>query len=148
MDMKELLAIVEAALHEQDVCPQCGDPDCTCPPGECDCEPVSEATISESDSAQTSYSFNQTKTMGDGNNININATAKSMDELHQMLQMAGIDPSVADKYAEPEIDMPCGCDDAAPEVEQPGPSTLNYRYETDKEKLIDIIKQRLQQKLS
>ena len=22
---------------EQEVCAQCGDPDCTCPPGECDC---------------------------------------------------------------------------------------------------------------
>ena len=81
--------------------------------------------------------------MGDGNVLNINATAKSMDELHQMLKMAGLDPNIADKHMEPEA--PCGCDE--PEEPQ-GPTTLNYRYETDKEKLIDIIKQRLQQKLS
>jgi hypothetical protein len=99
--------------------------------------------VSESMDDDTTFSFSQNKTMGDGNVLNINATAKSMDELHQMLKMAGLDPSIADKHMEPEA--PCGCDE--PEEPQ-GPTTLNYRYETDKEKLIDIIKQRLQQKLS
>jgi len=95
--------------------------------------------VSESMDDDTTFSFSQNKTMGDGNVLNINATAKSMDELHQMLKMAGLDPSIADKYAEPE--SPCGT-----EPEDSGPKTLNYRYETDKEKLIDIIKQKLQQK--
>jgi len=140
MDMKELLAIVEAALNEQEVCPQCGSPDCTCPPGECDCDPVTEEAAA---AENTTYSFNQTKTVGDAT-LNISATATDMEQLHQLLQMAGIDPSVASKHMAPEA--PCGCDE---EPEEPaGPTTLNYRYETDKEKLIDIIKQRLQQKLA
>ena len=192
-------------LEEAAVCPQCGDPNCNCEPGTCDCEPVEEsaldlselrqlAGLSEADDSEsckacagrghkpaaggmdrdcekcdgtgkvanekvgesyatapygdqedTMVNYSKTKRMGDAS-VTVSANAKSMEELHQVLALAGLDPSAADKYAEPE--EPCGCDDAEPEAEQPGPSTLNYRYETDKEKLIDIIKQRLQQKLS
>ena len=32
----------EYNVEEAEVCAQCGSPDCTCPPGECDCEPVEE----------------------------------------------------------------------------------------------------------
>ena len=153
----------EAELDEAAVCPQCGDPNCTCEPGTCDCEPIEEsalelselrqlaglgesyATAPYGDQEDTMVNYSKTKRMGDAS-VTVSANAKSMEELHQVLALAGLDPNAADKYAEPE--EPCGCDDAEPEAEQPGPSTLNYRYETDKEKLIDIIKQRLQQKLS
>lgn len=44
-ELKELLALAgmdsskaaEYMAPEQEVCPQCGEPDCTCPPGECTC---------------------------------------------------------------------------------------------------------------
>lgn len=39
---------VEENIHEAPAkCEQCGREDCTCPPGECDCEPVQEAAESE-----------------------------------------------------------------------------------------------------
>ena len=40
VDLSDIRA--EYNVEEAEVCAQCGSPDCTCPPGECDCEPVEE----------------------------------------------------------------------------------------------------------
>ena len=98
------------------------------------------------DVEQVSYS--KTKRHGDAQ-VTVSANATSMQELHDVLQLAGITlpadhPSMQEPEPEPEAEEPQDCA-ADPEAE--GPTTLSYRYETDKEKLIDIIKQRLQQKL-
>lgn len=177
-------------LDEADVCPQCGSADCTCKPGECDCEPVKEtdmnsiaelrklAGLSESDDCDetcpkscpdcggtgvakkkvdesypmapygeeqdtTDVNYSQTKRMGDAS-VTVSAHAKSMDELHKVLAMAGLDPSMADKYAEPEpevtvVDEPdsdCGCSDSD-----------DLSYSTDKQALVDMLRQKMQQRL-
>lgn len=96
------------------------------------------------DVEQVSYS--KTKRHGDAQ-VTVSANATSMQELHDVLQLAGITLSAdhpSMQEPEPEAEEPQDCV-ADPEAE--GPTTLSYRYETDKEKLIDIIKQRLQQKL-
>jgi len=94
------------------------------------------------DVEQVSYS--KTKRHGDAQ-VTVSANATSMQELHDVLQLAGITLSADHpSMQEPEAEDPQDC---ASDSEAEGPTTLSYRYETDKEKLIDIIKQRLQQKL-
>ena len=89
-------------------------------------------------------SYSKTKRHGDAT-VTVSANATSMQELHDVLQLAGITlPADHPSMQEPEAEEPQDC---APEPEAEGPTTLSYRYETDKEKLIDIIKQRLQNKL-
>ena len=90
----------------------------------------------------TNINFNQTKKMGDAT-LNINVQAKDMAELQKVLQMAGLDPEEAEKHmpepdsvqvvdVEPVADSPCGGD----------------AYTTDKQALVDMLRDKLQQKLS
>lgn len=37
--------------------------------------------------------FTQTKTMGDGKSVNVTATGRNMDDIHELLHLAGLDPS-------------------------------------------------------
>jgi hypothetical protein len=90
---------------------------------------------------ETFVSYTKTKRDGDAS-VTVTANAKSMDELHKVLALAGLDPSGADKYVQPEEpndaeqeEPECGCD--APDMS----------YSTDKAALVDMIKQKLQQKL-
>lgn len=81
----------------------------------------------------------------------ITVTADSAAELQELLALSGLDASRASEYTvEPEeAEAECGCDEEseiAPEYDH-GPSTLNYRYETDKDKIIDTIKDRLKRKM-
>ena len=93
---------------------------------------------------ETMVNFSQTKRQGDAS-VTISAQAKSMEELHSVLKLAGIDPHVADNHAHPEVDVEiepvadpgCGCD-----------STDDISYSTDKQALADMIRQKMQQKLS
>ena len=108
----------------------------------------------------TNLSFNQTKRIGDSS-VTVSANAKSMEELHTILKLAGLDhvvhseePSVADAATalapEAPAEEPCGCDDA-PEVSMPMVSTpkpLDLKYTTDKTALINAIKDKLAKRLS
>lgn len=90
----------------------------------------------------------------------ITITADNASELADLLQMSGLDASKAEDYTvvdaepapceqcgDPECTCPPGECSCGEEPEQQGPSTLSYRYETDKDKIIDTIKDRLQKKL-
>ena len=94
----------------------------------------------------TNVSFTQTKRMGDAS-VTVSANAKSMDELHRVLKLAGIDPHAADKHAEPEVDVvavepeldsPCG--GSAPDTQQ----DMGMAYSTDKGVLANMIRQKMQ----
>ena len=86
----------------------------------------------------TNVSFNQTKKIGDAT-INIHATAKDMAELQKVLQMAGLDPEGAEKHM-PEPDS------VKVTSVEPEPSPCGGG--TDRENLADMLRAKLQQKLS
>lgn len=196
-------------LDEADVCPQCGSADCTCKPGECDCEPVKEknmnltdlrklAGLSEANDTEsckacsgrghkpaagdmdrdcekcngtgkvakenvaesypmdaygvqgdsedtTDVNYSRTKRMGDAS-VTVSANAKSMDELHKVLALAGLDPSAADKYAEPEstIDHDHEVSVVEPDSDCGYDGSDDMSYSTDKQALIDMLKQKMQ----
>jgi hypothetical protein len=90
----------------------------------------------------TNVSFNQTKKIGDAT-LNIHATAKDMAELQKVLQMAGLDPDGAEKHM-PEPDS-VQVVDVDPE---PSPCGGDTRYSTDKTELIDMLKNKLANKLN
>lgn len=96
-------------------------------------------------SEETNVSYSQTKRIGDAT-VSVNANAKSMEELHKVLALAGLEPSAADKYAEP--DEPEAEPAAEPDVSPCGADRPSMAYSTDKSALVDMIKQKLQQKLS
>jgi len=93
------------------------------------------------------YTYNSTKSMGA--DAPVNARATSQEQLKQVLAMAGLDPSGAEKHdmedepdsvkvvdVSPADDSPCG-----------GAEPMGSRYTTDKTELIDMLKSRLQQKM-
>jgi hypothetical protein len=102
----------------------------------------------------TTVSFNQSKTMGDAT-LNVSASAKDMEELHRILKLAGInydsdgekqEPSMQDVAValephapEAPAEEPCGC-----EVEEPA----DVKYTTDKQTLINVLRDKLQKRLA
>lgn len=102
----------------------------------------------------TTVSFNQSKQMGDAT-LNINASAKDMEELHRILKLAGIDydsdggeqePSMQDVAValaphapEAPAEEPCGCQDEEP---------TDVKYSTDKQTLINVLRDKLQKRLA
>jgi hypothetical protein len=102
----------------------------------------------------TTVSFNQSKTIGDAT-LNINASAKDMEELHRILKLAGInydsdggkqEPSMQDVAValephapEAPAEEPCGCQDEEP---------TNVKYSTDKQTLINVLRDKLQKRLA
>lgn len=98
----------------------------------------------------TTVSFNQSKQLGDAT-LNINASAKDMEELHRILKLAGIDynsngdkqePNMKDVAVALEPHAPeasCGCDDETPQ---------NVKYSTDKQTLINVLRNKLQKRLA
>ena len=98
----------------------------------------------------TTVSFNQSKQMGDAT-LNINASAKDMEELHRILKLAGIDyandgakqePNMKDVALALEPHAPetsCGCDDETPQ---------DVKYSTDKQTLINVLRNKLQKRLA
>ncbi len=102
----------------------------------------------------TTVSFNQSKQMGDAT-LNINASAKDMEELHRILKLAGIDydsdggkqePSMQDVAValaphapEAPAEEPCGCEDEEP---------ADVKYSTDKQTLINVLRDKLQKRLA
>lgn len=106
------------------------------------------------DQETTTVSFNQSKTMGDAT-LNVSASAKDMDELHRILKLAGInydsdgekqEPSMQDVAValephapEAPAEEPCGC-----EVEEPA----DVKYTTDKQTLINVLRDKLQKRLA
>ena len=96
---------------------------------------------------RTDVNYSQTKQMGDAT-VTVSATAKSMDELHRVLKLAGIEVDTAKSYAEPTAEpaatqpaeeMPCGCDDEMP---------TDVKYSTDKQTLINVLRDKLQKRLA
>ena len=102
----------------------------------------------------TTVSFNQSKQMGDAT-LNINASAKDMEELHRILKLAGInydtdgdeqEPSMQDVAValephapEAPAEEPCGCEDEMP---------ADVKYSTDKQTLINVLRDKLQKRLA
>jgi hypothetical protein len=95
----------------------------------------------------TTVSFNQSKQMGDAT-LNINATAKDMDELHRILKLAGVEYDPEGDEQEPDMQVvdaeapaeePCGCDDEMP---------ADVKYSTDKQTLINVLRDKLQKRLA
>lgn len=87
----------------------------------------------------TNVSFNQTKKIGDAT-LNIHASAKDMAELQKVLQMAGLDPDGAEKHM-PEPDSVQVVDVDPMPASPCGGST-------DKQTLADMLRAKLQQKLT
>ena len=103
------------------------------------------------DTDEETVSYSKTKSQGDAQ-VTVSANAKSMDELHDVLRLAGIEigSSEGPEQSEPEQPEPeqpepedAECDSSAGE-EEPGRDA----YSTDKQKIIDVIKARLANKLS
>ena len=103
----------------------------------------------------TTVSFNQSKTIGDAT-LNISASAKDMEELHRILKLAGVnynsdgapqEPSMQDVAValephapEAPAEEPCGCQDN----EMP----TDVKYNTDKQTLINVLRDKLQKRLA
>ena len=103
----------------------------------------------------TTVSFNQSKQIGDAT-LNINASAKDMEELHRILKLAGVnydsdgekqEPSMQDVAValephtpEAPAEEPCGCQDE----EEPA----DVKYTTDKQTLINVLRNKLQKRLA
>ena len=154
----------EDDIKQKEPCPQCGSEDCTCPPGECDCDPVHE-DVNESypygmapqqDQETETINYSKTKKVGDST-LTISANAKSLEELQELLQMAGLNPEKAEDYVDPYdkdsddvcdccgkeiVDGDCGCDDHDHPEE---PKMLSYS--TDKKAIVDMLRNKLAQKL-
>ena len=89
----------------------------------------------------TNVSFNQSKKIGDAT-LNIHATAKDMEELQKVLQMAGLDPEGAEKHMpEPDSVKVVSVDPA------PAPCGDDVKYSTDKQALVDVLRNKLQSRL-
>lgn len=101
---------------------------------------------------EESVNYIQTKRVGDST-VTISADAKSMEDLHRVLKLAGVEQQegqadanpteidYAPEPAEPEViepeaeyDAACGCDE---------PADMGISYSTDKDQLVDAIRQRL-----
>jgi len=150
----------EDDIKQKEPCPQCGSADCTCTPGECDCTPVNESypfgVVAQQDQDSESINYTKTKKVGDST-LTISANAKSLEELQELLQMAGLNPEKASDYVDPYdkdsdevcdccgkdiVDGSCGCDDHDHPEE---PKMLSYS--TDKKAIVDMLKAKLAQKL-
>lgn len=96
------------------------------------------------DTDEERVSYSKTKTQGDAR-VTVSADAQSMQELHDVLKLAGIDFENKEPEAEPEQPEPedAECDSCAGEEEPE-----RDEYTTDKQKIIDVIKARLANKLS
>jgi hypothetical protein len=119
---------------------------------------VMPGAVEQEDDKET-VSYSKTKKQGDAQ-VTISANADSMQELHDILKLAGITLPKTDKEQpeqeqpemEPEVDMDdeCGCDDepeSAPSV-LVKPKLDNPSYSTDKETLINVLKDRLKNALT
>jgi hypothetical protein len=98
-----------------------------------------------SDNERVSYS--STKTQGDAQ-LTVQADAGSMQELHDILKLAGINvDGGAEEQPQSEPEMPAEPEDA--ECDScAGEEPERDEYTTDKQKIIDVIKARLANKLS
>jgi len=127
----------------------------------------------EEDSENVTYS--KTKRQGDAS-VTISANAKSMQELHDVLRLAGITLPKNDDDTEPNgdekvvvdpndkdgddrcdgcgkeiVDGECGCDDHDHNMDEPKsmPTILSLpSYSTDKSAIFNALKDKLQAKLS
>lgn len=114
---------------------------------------VMPGATESADSERLTYS--STKKVGNGS-ITINANADSMEELHKLLALAGINKSPETQepvHAEPEVEPDTDSCSVCGDDEEGEPNVVVTKldspsYTTDKEKLIDIIRSRLQQRLA
>jgi hypothetical protein len=148
--MRDLLDIFEQEFNEGEKCPQCGSADCTCPPGECDCAPVEEGLPmvmptdqqSETEPKETE-SVNYTKTKSKGSaSVTVSARAESMQELHDVLKLAGITlpkQEEPEQEVEPEQEeMPC-----EPPTEMDPDAHSSMPTTTDKSVITGVLRDRL-----
>ena len=147
--MRDLLDIFEQEFSEGEKCEQCGSPDCTCPPGNCNCEPVEEIALPApvDDYADTepkeTESVNYTKTKSKGSaSVTVSARAESMQELHDVLKLAGITlpkQEEPEQEVEPEQEeMPC-----EPPAEMDPDAHSSMPTTTDKSVITGVLRDRL-----
>jgi len=150
-------------------CGCCGNNPCDCPK-DCDgCRGKVDESLGYAmpgqDEDKETVTYTKTKKQGDSS-VTVSANADSMDELHDILRLAGITLPKSDepKHDEPEHDEPehdheepeaevcgdcgqadCGCDDQEPEeiVVKGLPQDDKPNYSTDKEVLINYLKDKL-----
>jgi hypothetical protein len=91
----------------------------------------------------TNITYMQRKGSSSGGEVVVNVNAKSMDELHELLKLAGIDSGEAPQ-AEPE-QQPGPCAAALADQQEP---ESDVSYSTDKEVLINILRDKLQKRLA
>lgn len=134
-----------ACSHGKDVCGTCGGS------GKVE-ESVEEAypmgMAPNAPEDRTEITYNQTKNSGPDAQVTINARAPNMEELKKVLAMAGLDPEGAEKHDIEEPDSVKVVDVSPVDDSSCGSAEpMGSRYTTDKAELIDMLKNRLQQKL-
>lgn len=93
----------------------------------------------------TNINYMQRKGSSSGGEVVVSVNAKSMDELHELLKLAGIDSGEApEPQAEPE-QQPGPCATALAGQQEP---ESDVSYSTDKEVLINILRDKLQKRLA
>ena len=148
-------------------CGCCGNDPCDCPK-DCDgCRGKVDESLGYAmpgqDEDKETVTYSKTKKQGDAS-VTVSANADSMDELHDILRLAGITLPKSDNADEPEHDEPehdheepeaevcddcgeaeCGCDAEEPEaiVVKGLPQDDKPNYSTDKEVLINYLKDKL-----
>lgn len=148
-------------------CGCCGNDPCDCPKDCKGCRGKVDESLGYAmpgqDEDKETVTYSKTKKQGDSS-VTVSANADSMDELHDILRLAGITLPKSDNADEPEHDEPehdheepeaevcddcgeaeCGCDAEEPEaiVVKGLPQDDKPNYSTDKEVLINYLKDKL-----
>jgi hypothetical protein len=95
---------------------------------------------------QTTATFSQTKHLGDAQ-VTVSANAKNMADLHRVLELAGVSLDSMPVTAEPEADVQVVEPESEPSACGCGSDT-EYSYTTDKQTIIDKLRDTLKNKLS
>ena len=120
--------------------------------------PMDTYTPGNQDQETENVSYSKTKSKGDAS-VTISANAKSMQDLHDVLKLAGItlpkdkEMSMDEPEADQEVCAQCGdpdctCPPGECDCGSDEPADIDTRYSTDQQALIDVIRQRLQKRLS
>ena len=97
---------------------------------------------------RTEIMYNVTKNSGPDAQVTINARAPNIEELKKVLAMAGLDPEGAEKHDIEEPDSVKVVDVSPVDASPCGSSDpMGIKYSTDKTALIDMLRNKLQQKL-
>jgi hypothetical protein len=149
-EMEQLRKLAGLPELDENKVEEASDCDHTCPKSCPDCGGTGKPKKDKVDESypmgmdpdnNTNVSFNQTKKIGDAT-LNIHAQAKDMAELQKVLQMAGLDPEGAEQHMpEPDSVKVVSVDPT------PSPCGDDVKYSTDKQALVDMLRNKLQSRL-